>query len=99
VAPGINLTDLQRTLDAQGLEVVDNQKESVVGRKALADKTRGTSIVLSQSKLAYLKRNNPDFKKLPEDEKPQAFKGLLKCTLLALTCYDGVAQYTGSVPD
>jgi hypothetical protein len=28
-------------LDAQGIELVDNQKESVVGRKALADKTKG----------------------------------------------------------
>ncbi|KAG6898156.1 hypothetical protein C0992_004143, partial [Termitomyces sp. T32_za158] len=56
----INLTELQKTLDAQGIELVDNQKESVVGRKALADKTKGR------------------FKKLPEVEKPNAFKGLLK---------------------
>jgi hypothetical protein len=38
---GIDLSELQRTLDAQGLEVVENQKESLVGRKALADKTKG----------------------------------------------------------
>lgn len=38
----INLSELQKTLDAQGVELVENQKESVVGRKALADKTRGT---------------------------------------------------------
>lgn len=37
----IQLSELQRTLDAQGIEVVDNQKESMVGRKALADKTKG----------------------------------------------------------
>lgn len=37
----INLSELQKTLDSQGLEVVENQKESVVGRKALADKTKG----------------------------------------------------------
>lgn len=37
----INLTELQKTLDAQGVELVQNQKESIVGRKALADKTRG----------------------------------------------------------
>lgn len=37
----INLSELQKTLDAQGIELVDNQKESVVGRKALADKTKG----------------------------------------------------------
>ncbi|KAG5720585.1 hypothetical protein E4T56_gene15099, partial [Termitomyces sp. T112] len=55
----INLTELQKTLDAQGIELVDNQKESVVGRKALADKTK-------------------EFKKLPEVEKPNTFKGLLK---------------------
>ncbi|KAF9529197.1 CASP C terminal-domain-containing protein [Crepidotus variabilis] len=55
----INLSELQKTLDTQGIELVDNQKESVVGRKALAEKTK-------------------DFKKLPEDEKVNAFKGLLK---------------------
>ena len=37
----INLSELQKTLDVQGIEVVENQKESVVGRKALADKTKG----------------------------------------------------------
>ena len=37
----INLTELQKTLDAQGIEIVENQKESVVGRKALADRTKG----------------------------------------------------------
>ncbi|CAA7261704.1 unnamed protein product [Cyclocybe aegerita] len=55
----INLTELQKTLDTQGIELVDNQKESVVGRKALAEKTK-------------------DFKKIPDDEKLNAFKGLLK---------------------
>jgi len=39
---GVNLSELQKTLDAQGIELVENQKESVVGRKALADKTKGT---------------------------------------------------------
>ena len=37
----INLSELQKTLDAQGIELVENQKESVVGRKALADRTKG----------------------------------------------------------
>lgn len=37
----INLAELQKTLDQQGLELVENQKESVIGRKALADKTKG----------------------------------------------------------
>ena len=44
--PDINLSELQKTLDAQGIEVVESQKESVVGRKALADKTKGTVIRL-----------------------------------------------------
>ncbi|KAJ7045771.1 CASP C terminal-domain-containing protein [Mycena alexandri] len=55
----INLSELQKTLDAQGIQLVDNQKESVVGRKALADKTK-------------------EFKKIPDGEKNEAFKGLLK---------------------
>ena len=38
----INLAELQKTLDAQGLEIVENQKESVVGRKGLAERTKGT---------------------------------------------------------
>lgn len=38
----MNLSELQKTLDAQGIELVENQKESVVGRKALADKTKGS---------------------------------------------------------
>ena len=45
----INLAELQKTLDAQGIEIVENQKESVVGRKALAERTKGkTSIGLFQ---------------------------------------------------
>ncbi|KAJ3550102.1 hypothetical protein NM688_g5108 [Phlebia brevispora] len=55
----INLSELQKTLDTQGVELVENQKESVVGRKALADRTK-------------------DFKKIPDEEKANAFKGLLK---------------------
>ncbi|PPQ99440.1 hypothetical protein CVT24_005247 [Panaeolus cyanescens] len=55
----INLSELQKTLDKQGVELVDNQKESVVGRKALAEKTK-------------------DFKKIPDEEKINSFKGLLK---------------------
>lgn len=44
----INLSELQKTLDAQGIELVENQKESLVGRKALADRTKGefTPLVL-----------------------------------------------------
>ena len=40
----INLSELQKTLDAQGIELVENQKESVVGRKALADRTKGACL-------------------------------------------------------
>ncbi|GAA6034575.1 hypothetical protein JCM8097_005404 [Rhodosporidiobolus ruineniae] len=36
----IALHELQRTLDAQGLEIVENQKENMVGRKKLAEQTR-----------------------------------------------------------
>jgi hypothetical protein len=39
----INLLELQKTLDTQGVELVENQKESMVGRKALADRTKGAS--------------------------------------------------------
>ncbi len=51
-APDINLSELQKTLDAQGIEVVENQKENVVGRKALADKTKGRGYI-------YLYSTNP----------------------------------------
>lgn len=38
---GINLGELQKTLDKQGIEIVENQKENMVGRKRLAEQTRG----------------------------------------------------------
>jgi hypothetical protein len=46
-ASDINLTELQKTLDAQGIELVDNQKESVIGRKALAEKTKGLQLTMT----------------------------------------------------
>ncbi|KAI0697242.1 CASP C terminal-domain-containing protein [Cytidiella melzeri] len=55
----IDLSELQKTLDAQGIEIVENQKESLVGRKALADRTK-------------------EFRKIPEEEKLNVIKGLLK---------------------
>ncbi|KAG0701320.1 hypothetical protein DFH29DRAFT_1000288 [Suillus ampliporus] len=55
----IKLQELQKTLDTQGIEIVDNQKESVPGCKQLADRTK-------------------EFKKIPDDEKLNSFKGLLK---------------------
>ncbi|KAI6045966.1 CASP C terminal-domain-containing protein [Pisolithus marmoratus] len=55
----INLHELQKTLDAQGVEIVENQKENVLSRKGLAERTK-------------------EFKKIPDDEKLNSFKGLLK---------------------
>lgn len=37
----INLSELQKSLDSTALELVDNQKENMVGRKKLAEQTRG----------------------------------------------------------
>ncbi|RSH91821.1 hypothetical protein EHS25_009191 [Saitozyma podzolica] len=36
----INLSELQKSLDATALELVENQKENLVGRKKLAEQTR-----------------------------------------------------------
>ncbi|CAO3636925.1 unnamed protein product [Cunninghamella blakesleeana] len=55
----INLANLQRELDEQGLSIVENQKNGLVSRKKLAEQTR-------------------EFKKMPDEEKLQQFKGLLK---------------------
>lgn len=74
----INLSELQKILDAQGIELVENQKESVVGRKALADRTKGTLCEGALSGYA-LTRRCVEFKKIPDEEKVNAFKGLLKC--------------------
>ncbi|OJT15752.1 Protein CASP [Trametes pubescens] len=51
----INLSELQKTLDAQGIEVVENQKESVVGRKALADRTKEFRKIPDDEKLTAFK--------------------------------------------
>ncbi|KAI8391252.1 CASP C terminal-domain-containing protein [Radiomyces spectabilis] len=55
----VNLTDLQKELDKQGLNIVENQKDGLVSRKKLAEHTR-------------------EFKKIPDEEKLQKFKPLLK---------------------
>ncbi|KAF9237995.1 hypothetical protein BU15DRAFT_48129, partial [Melanogaster broomeanus] len=55
----INLHELQKTLDAQGVEIVENQKENVLSRKGLAEHMK-------------------EFKKIPDDEKVNSFKGLLR---------------------
>ncbi|KAL0579169.1 hypothetical protein V5O48_002850 [Marasmius crinis-equi] len=51
----INLSELQKTLDAQGIELVENQKESVVGRKALSDKTKDFKKIPDSEKLTAWK--------------------------------------------
>lgn len=77
-ASDVNLTELQKTLDAQGIELVDNQKESVIGRKALAEKTKGLHPTLIS--LFHSTQYFPvlEFKKIADEEKLNAFKGLLK---------------------
>lgn len=51
----INLSELQKTLDDQGIELVENQKESVVGRKALADRTKEFKKTPDEEKLTVFK--------------------------------------------
>ncbi|PAV18777.1 golgi membrane [Pyrrhoderma noxium] len=51
----INLAELQKTLDTQGIEIVENQKESVVGRKALADRTKEFKKIPDEDKLSAWK--------------------------------------------
>lgn len=41
----INLSELQKSLDSTALELVENQKENMVGRKKLAEQTRGASLM------------------------------------------------------
>ena len=49
----MNFSELQILLEKQNTEVIENQKESLVGRKALAERTKGmlrqahTSVVYS----------------------------------------------------
>ncbi|CAD6579741.1 MAG: hypothetical protein CYPHOPRED_000996 [Cyphobasidiales sp. Tagirdzhanova-0007] len=51
----IDLTRLQKTLDSQGLEIIDNQKENMVGRKKLAEQTREFKKVSDEEKLGMFK--------------------------------------------
>ncbi|ORY89725.1 CASP C terminal-domain-containing protein [Leucosporidium creatinivorum] len=46
----INLHELQKTLDKQGIEIVENQKENMVGRKKLAEQTREFKKVSEEEK-------------------------------------------------
>ena len=45
----INLSELQRSLDSTALELVDNQKDNMIGRKKLAEQTRGALYSLTSS--------------------------------------------------
>ncbi|KAI1794075.1 CASP C terminal-domain-containing protein [Ganoderma leucocontextum] len=51
----INLSERQKTLDAQGIEIVENQKESMVGRKGLADRTKEFKKIPDGEKLPAIK--------------------------------------------
>lgn len=64
-------------LDGQGVELVENQKESMVGRKLLADKTKGICPFTSVLAPSLTVRVS-DYRKLPDEEKLTAWKGLLK---------------------
>ncbi|KIJ67999.1 hypothetical protein HYDPIDRAFT_83675 [Hydnomerulius pinastri MD-312] len=51
----INLHELQKTLDAQGIEIVENQKENVVSRKGLAERTKEFKKISDDEKLNSFK--------------------------------------------
>ncbi|KAG1760583.1 hypothetical protein EDD22DRAFT_759628, partial [Suillus occidentalis] len=51
----IKLHELQKMLDAQGIEIVDNQKESILGRKQLADRTKEFKKIEDDEKLNSFK--------------------------------------------
>ena len=73
--PAINLHELQKTLDAQGIEIVENQKENVLSRKSLAERTKG---IPPPDPLPPPLTPTPEFKKIPDGDKLNAFKTLLK---------------------
>jgi homeobox protein cut-like len=81
IAPDISLSELQKTLDAQGIEVVENQKESVVGRKALADRTKGKGYLPPLRECVFL-----IWVRLQKDTRRregQCFQGLVKVCVSA----------------
>ncbi|ODQ65411.1 hypothetical protein NADFUDRAFT_8044, partial [Nadsonia fulvescens var. elongata DSM 6958] len=51
----INLTQLQKTLDEQGIEIISNQKSSLISRKELATKTKDFKKLPDDSKLTEIK--------------------------------------------
>ncbi|KAJ3192666.1 hypothetical protein HK101_006149 [Irineochytrium annulatum] len=91
IVADINLGALQKDLDAQGLEIVENQKEGLQTRKKLAEQTK-------------------EFKKVPDEEKLQQFKALLKAyqseidnvtkrSKLAETCFLNLYRLLAEAPD
>jgi homeobox protein cut-like len=82
LALDVNLSELQKTLDGQGIEIVDNQKVSHLARKALADKTKGAPPPLGH--LIHSESPSSEFKKISDPEKLAAFKTLLKGTASSL---------------
>lgn len=51
----VNLGELQKTLDTQSIEIVDNQKESVLARKALLEQTKEFKKISDAEKLVVFK--------------------------------------------
>ncbi|KAA1127872.1 hypothetical protein PGTUg99_011073 [Puccinia graminis f. sp. tritici] len=51
----INLSTLQKSLDTSGLEIVENQKDSLMGRKKLAEQTRDFKKMPDQEKVGGFK--------------------------------------------
>jgi len=51
----INLVELQKTLDEQGLKIINNQKESLASRKQLAEQTRDFKRLSNDEKLIKFK--------------------------------------------
>jgi len=51
----INLSELQKTLDEQGLKIINNQKESLASRKQLAEQTRDFKKLDNNEKLVKFK--------------------------------------------
>ncbi|PLW23037.1 hypothetical protein PCASD_11030 [Puccinia coronata f. sp. avenae] len=51
----INLSTLQKSLDTSGLEIVENQKDSLMGRKKLAEQTRDFKKMSDQEKVGGFK--------------------------------------------
>ncbi|THG93435.1 hypothetical protein EW026_g7799 [Hermanssonia centrifuga] len=73
----ISLSELQKTMDVQGMEVVENQKESVVGSQGSCRPDQRSNPTSSQIAPAVL-QCKIEFKNVPDNEKVSAFKGLLK---------------------